>query len=62
MGSSDFISNGINEENCDIISDEFPVVTADVVSFGLFEISMLVIDDYFKLVEYIYYKEGEWLG
>ena len=45
MGSPDSIFDGINEDNSDGNTEGFPVGTADDVSLGLFETSMLGLAD-----------------
>ena len=49
--SSYSIFDVINEDNSDGNSDDFPIEKTDAVSLGLFESSMLHLDDSYKLVE-----------
>ena len=49
---------GINEDNSDGKSEDFPIVKNDTVSLGLFESSMLGQADPKKFGEDIGFKEG----
>ena len=62
MGSPDSIFDGINEDNSDGKYEVFPIGTADDVSLGFFETSMLGLADSSKLGEELGCKEGVRLG
>ena len=62
MGFIDSFFDGINEDNSDGNSEGFPVPTADDVSLGFFEMSMLGLADSSKLGEELRFREDVWLG
>ena len=53
----DFIYGGFTVDNSDGNSEDFPVVLIKVVSLGLFDMTMLSLSDYSRLVEYIDFVE-----
>ena len=62
VGSTNFISGGFNADNSDGNFEDFPVVLLKGISLGIFEITMLVLADYYKHGENSGCMEGTSLG